>query len=92
MLQEDYGVSADLQLVLLWAWVDRFQSGAPVVRDLRCGAAVLALDVLRAQKMDIPVKQLARQFGCSARKLAYYGSWIKNAMNAEGDDEALELF
>lgn len=92
VLQEDYGVSVDLQLVLLWAWVDRFQGDAPVVRDLRCGAAVLAMDVLRAQKIDIPVGQLARQFGCSARKLAYYGSWIKNAMNAEGDDEALELF
>lgn len=52
--------------------------------DLRCGAAALAAIELRAAGRNANVKELARLFDCSARKLKYYLEYL-GSMPGEGE-------
>ncbi len=91
VLREEYGVRADVDLVLMWSGVREFTGNVPVVRDLRCGAAALALSLLRRRKADVTARGLARQFRCGARKLEYYAGWIAKAMDERKRYETLEF-
>lgn len=87
VLQEEYGLKAAVALAAEWLRMEQC-GGREVVRDLRCGAAALALNALTGQHMEVSARQIARQFRCSVRKLQYYASWMKDA---EGKHEAFGL-
>lgn len=92
VLREEYGIRADVDLAVMWKRVERFAGDVPVVRDLRCGAAALAMNALRQRKVDVTARTLARQCQCSERKLEYYAEWIRGAMDARGENETLGFF
>lgn len=89
VLEQDYGISALPALALMW---QAYRASAkdfldPLVRTQEASAA-LTWNYLLRHKKHVPVKKLAKQFGCNPRRMIYYAQRIASVMDTyEGKDE-----
>lgn len=77
VLEKEYGYAADVALALQCA--DHLQNcagGFDRMRDLRCAAGALAYYELHLAGKAPDMKDVARKFRCSPRKLKYYAACL----------------
>lgn len=77
VLEKEYGYTADVALALQCA--DHLQNcagGFDRMRDLRCAAGALAYYELHLAGKAPDMKDVARKFRCSPRKLKYYAACL----------------
>lgn len=77
VLEQEYSFDADIALALQCA--DHLQNtagGFDRMQDLRCGAGALAYHEMRLAGRAVDMRELAKKFGCSPRKLKYYADCL----------------
>lgn len=93
VLEDDYDLSAMPSLAMIWMVYRKMRgTNADPIMNTETGAAALVYVYLTRCKRQVALTQLAKRFGCSARKLAYYASRILETLEKyEGESEDEDL-
>lgn len=93
VLENEYGLSALPELALMWT-VYRHGRGSRLepLTNTKTASAALAFYYLQCSGKHVSSARLAKQFGCSERRLAYYATHIADILEqSEGDTEDEDL-